>query len=98
MANEMHTHSFSGVTTLNNGHTHRYSGVTTPALNVPGHVHYIIGTTVAHDGHKHSFKLQTGTGKSMKVAGGGHTHSFADGTQSADEHVHNMNGFTNVFK
>jgi hypothetical protein len=96
MANEMHTYSFSGVTTLSNGHIHRYSGVTSPAPNVPGHVHFIVGTTTVDDRHKHSYNLQTGQNRQSNA--GGHNHSYAAPTLPSDGHVHNMNGFTSTFK
>ncbi len=94
MPNEMHTHNFSGVTTLNDGHLHHYSGVTGTAPNVPGHVHAMNRTTTVNDGHTHNYRLQTR--QSAPIAGG-HSHDYEASTSFTDGHNHNLGGTTSVY-
>jgi hypothetical protein len=94
MPNDLHTHNFTGITTLNDGHTHRYSGITGSAPNVPGHTHAMMGTTTVNDRHSHNYNLQTS--QSMQAMRG-HTHSYQAFTSFADRHNHFMSGNTSVY-
>lgn len=94
MPNDLHTHNFTGITTLNDGHTHRYSGITGSAPNVPGHTHAMMGTTTVNDRHSHNYNLQTS--QSMQAMRG-HTHSYQAFPSFADRHNHFMSGNTSVY-
>jgi hypothetical protein len=94
LPNEMHTHNFSGVTTLNDGHLHHYSGVTGTAPNVPGHVHAMNRTTTVNDGHTHNYRLQT---RQKRAIAGGHSHDYEASTSFTDGHNHNLGGTTSVY-
>lgn len=95
MQNEMHTHNFIGVTTLNDGHTHQYSGFTSSSANVPGHIHAMIGTTTVNDRHRHGYNQQTSQSISVME---GHTHNYQASTSFVDGHDHNLSGNTSVYK
>ncbi|WP_422691252.1 YmaF family protein [Clostridium thermosuccinogenes] len=56
----MHSHSFSGYTSYNNGHRHYYMGMTSISPDVPGHIHYMAGYTSFDDGHTHAYRSATG--------------------------------------
>ncbi|HOJ47472.1 MAG TPA: YmaF family protein [Bacillota bacterium] len=94
MPNEMHTHNYSGVTTLSDGHTHQYIGITGAAPNVPGHVHTITGTTTMNDAHSHEYRFETS--QSVQLAGG-HSHNYDAPTSITNGHNHDMSGITSVY-
>jgi hypothetical protein len=95
MPNGLHSHSFRGRTTFNDGHTHGYTGITSLSPDVRGHVHFITGATTFNDGHIHRYALYTS--REIPVAGG-HTHFYQAATSFNDRHVHFLFGFTSVFR
>lgn len=94
MQSDIHTHNFSGTTTLSDGHTHRYIGITSPSPNDPCHVHFISGETTYNDAHSHNYRLET----SLRIQiAGGHIHNYEGPTSVAVDHNHDMSGITSVF-
>jgi len=81
----MHSHSYAGKTSYNDGHWHNYKGMTSRAPDVPGHVHYMAGCTSYDDGHDHRYRSTTGP---AIYVGGKHYHMYCGVTEVADRHVH----------
>lgn len=70
----VHTHAFSGYTSIDDGHSHYYSGKTEPAPTGVPHVHQYYTVTTVNDGHDHTIRGTTGPAISM--TNGGHYHYF----------------------
>ncbi|PNT92270.1 YmaF family protein [Clostridium thermosuccinogenes] len=90
----MHSHSFSGYTSYNNGHRHYYMGMTSISPDVPGHIHYMAGYTSFDDGHTHAYRSATGP---AIYIGSMHYHGYRGTTGIADRHTHNYDGRTSSY-
>ncbi|WP_458413458.1 YmaF family protein [Schinkia sp. CFF1] len=90
----VHTHCFSGVTSIDVGHRHKYVGKTEPAPSGVQHTHGYFTFTSFNDGHKHVIKGVTGP--AIFLPNGGHIHEFC-GMTSVDgqiPHSHRYEGKT----
>jgi len=90
----MHSHSYSGKTSYNNGHWHYYRGMTSSNPDVPGHIHYMAGFTSFDDGHVHGYRSATGP---AIYIGGKHYHAYRGITEVARWHTHNYDGKTSYY-
>ena len=81
----MHSHSYAGRTSYNDGHWHNYQGMTSRDPDVPGHIHHMTGCTSCDDGHFHNYKSATGP---AIYVGDKHYHMYCGVTEVADRHVH----------
>jgi len=70
----LHTHGYSGVTSLDVGHRHYYIGITQPAPTGVPHSHVYSTVTSFNNGHEHNINGRTGP--AIPVPGGGHYHFF----------------------
>ncbi|CAM3616122.1 YmaF family protein [Marinicrinis lubricantis] len=84
----VHSHPFSGYTSIDNGHKHHYIGLTEAAPSGVPHVHHYYAETSFDDGHTH--QIRGTTGPSIPIAGGGHYHYFEGVTtmNGRQPHVH----------
>lgn len=91
---QLHTHSFSGVTSYDVGHRHSYVGVTAPAPSGVPHTHAYSTVTSFNDGHEHFIRGRTGP--AIPLSTGGHIHYF-EGTTTINgrtPHSHSYSGKT----
>ncbi|CAM3809426.1 YmaF family protein [Alicyclobacillus pomorum] len=91
---QLHTHGFSGVTSLDVGHRHSYAGVSMPAPSGVPHTHAYSTITSLNDGHTH--RISGRTGPAIPLPGGGHYHFF-EGVTTVDgriPHSHSYSGRT----
>lgn len=89
-----HSHSYSGVTTYNQGHVHHYGGVTCKAPSGVPHCHKMNGITTFNNGHEH--KYVTETGPAMNLPNGCHYHCFRTRVECEDGHIHYISGYTSA--
>ncbi len=90
----MHSHSFAGRTSFNDGHTHDYQGVTSSVKDFPGHTHIMSGETSLDDGHTHLYRSSTGP---AIYVGDKHYHMYSGVTLVADRHTHDYRGATSFY-
>jgi hypothetical protein len=90
----LHTHGFSGVTSLDVGHRHSYVGTTRPAPSGVPHTHEYSTITTLNDGHRH--RIAGRTGPAIPLTGGGHFHYFTGITtiDGSTPHSHSYSGRT----
>jgi hypothetical protein len=90
----LHTHGFSGITSLDVGHRHSYVGITLPAPSGVPHTHEYSTITTLNDGHRH--RINGRTGPAISLAGGGHYHYFTGVTtiDGRTPHRHSYSGRT----
>ncbi|WP_274650956.1 YmaF family protein [Paenibacillus humicola] len=90
----VHVHSFSGVTSVDNGHSHRYASWTAPAPSGVPHVHSYNTVTSMEMGHTH--EIRGTTGPAIPLPGGGHYHLFEGYTtvSGSRPHAHAYSGRT----
>jgi len=90
----LHTHGFSGVTSLDIGHRHSYSGMTNPSPSGVPHTHTYATSTTLNDGHVHD--ISGTTGPAIPAPGGGHYHYFegVTSTNGRKLHSHSYSGRT----
>jgi hypothetical protein len=90
----LHSHGFSGITSLAVGHRHHYAGITKPAPSGVPHTHHYSTVTTLNDGHTHFISGMTGP--AIPLQGGGHYHFF-EGTTTVNgrtPHSHTYSGKT----
>ncbi|WAH36726.1 YmaF family protein [Alicyclobacillus dauci] len=90
----LHTHGFSGITSVDVGHRHAYSALTRPAPSGVPHTHAYETVTTLNDGHRH--RISGRTGPAIPLPGGGHIHYFR-GVTTVDgrvPHRHTYSGRT----
>ncbi|MFC5650998.1 YmaF family protein [Paenibacillus solisilvae] len=83
---QVHIHSMSGVTSINDGHSHEYVSWTAPAPTGVPHVHGYNTVTFRSQGHTHL--IQGTTGPAIALPGGGHYHFFEGYTTINGSHPH----------
>lgn len=90
----VHTHTFSGVTSVDVAHSHRYAGRTAPAPTGVPHVHGYYTVTSFDAGHTHI--IQGTTGPAIALPSGGHYHLFHGYTtiNGSPSHSHAYSGRT----
>ncbi|SFT09266.1 YmaF family protein [Paenibacillus sp. BC26] len=93
---QVHIHSLSGMTTVNDGHSHQYVNWTAPSPTGVPHVHSYNTVTFVSQGHTHT--LQGTTGPAVPLPNGGHYHQFEGFTtvDGRNPHSHGYNGQTGV--
>lgn len=91
MSNELHTHSYHGVTSIADHHDHRFYGTTSKDPDIMGHSHFIEGHTLESGNHTHYYLMQTGPAIYMD---GGHFHTYQGDTRMTHIHIHRMHGYT----
>jgi len=82
----VHVHSFSGVTSFDQGHNHHYAGMTEPAPSGRQHVHHYYAKTSFDDEHIHY--IRGTTGPSIALPNGGHYHYFEGQTTMNGRYPH----------
>jgi hypothetical protein len=83
----VHSHPFSGVTSIDDGHRHAYHGITEAAPTGVPHTHRYYTVTSFEDGHTHV--IRGTTGPSIPLPRGGHYHIFEGYTSiNGTHHLH----------
>lgn len=92
----VHVHSFSGITSFEDGHTHQYAGTTEPAPTGVPHTHRYFTFTSVDNRHRH--QIQGVTGPAIPLPNGGHYHEFNGVTtvEGVRPHRHFYSGRTSL--
>ena len=89
-----HSHSFSGMTTYENGHAHHYGGITSENDHDLYHDHEMKGETTHNYGHDHDYEFKTGP--AIMLPNGMHYHMYACEVEYEDGHIHYISGPTSA--
>ena len=90
----LHVHTYTEVTSCNDGHCHIMTGISGPAMRRPdgSHVHLVQGRTSFKDNHYHEYCVYSG--QSIDLPGGYHVHPFCLRTTLDDGHLHTFMGYS----
>lgn len=90
----MHSHSYCGLTTLEQWHVHHYAGATSIVRDTPGHTHHIEGETTFDQHHNHHYNVETSP--AIYLPYGGHYHYYKARVAYKNGHRHTIFGITSV--